>query len=234
MGERRRDPRHPVRLPIILHRGPHKQALLTEDVSVRGVFVRTDDPPPIKALVRVEMVLPTDSEPLVASGVVAHRVQQPTEAAHRSPGAGIHFYDLPADQLARWRGFVDWAAERAARIARPLRVSAPMAPEPVRRSEPRRAIQLRVRVRTEAELHTLYTRDLSRGGMFLATELPLAVGDRLRVELVHPTTNESFPLRCRVRHRLSRHGQAGVGVQFEQVGPAAAAALEAFVRTEED
>jgi uncharacterized protein (TIGR02266 family) len=78
------------------------------NISAGGVFVHTQDPPPLKAVVRVEMQLPGAEESVPAKGIVVHRVSR-EEAAQRGtlPGMGVQFVE--ADD--RFRGSIDAAIE---------------------------------------------------------------------------------------------------------------------------
>lgn len=73
------------------------------NISAGGVFVHTEDPPPLKTVVRVEMMLPgSEGDPVPARAVVVHRVTV-EEAAQRKaiPGMGVQFVD--ADDEFRHR-----------------------------------------------------------------------------------------------------------------------------------
>jgi len=58
------------------------------------VFVHTENPPPLKTVVQVEMELPGGGSAVPARGLVVHRVT-PTDAKQRGtvPGIGIQFMD---------------------------------------------------------------------------------------------------------------------------------------------
>src|SRR6266446_3682567 len=87
------------------------------NISAGGVFVHTEQPPPLKTVVQVEMELPGSREPVPARGLVVHRVtKQDAEQMGTLPGVGVQFMD--ADDAFRQR--IDAAishileAERAA------------------------------------------------------------------------------------------------------------------------
>lgn len=62
------------------------------NISAGGLFVQTDNPPPLKTVVRVEMELPGGGPPVPARGLVVHRVTK-EEARKRgtTPGVGLQF-----------------------------------------------------------------------------------------------------------------------------------------------
>jgi uncharacterized protein (TIGR02266 family) len=64
------------------------------NISAGGVFVHTEQPPPLKSVVQVEMELPGGADPVPARGLVVHRVTR-EEADQRGtlPGVGVQFMD---------------------------------------------------------------------------------------------------------------------------------------------
>jgi uncharacterized protein (TIGR02266 family) len=88
-------------------------ALYATDVSQGGMFVVTDDPPPVLSEVEIRMVLPEGHEMPLRARVV--HVIEPAQAAHarREPGVGIELIGLDAAkraqivqlvEFARWQG----------------------------------------------------------------------------------------------------------------------------------
>lgn len=82
------------------------------NISAGGVFVRTDQPPELEAVVEVSLELPGEGPPARAKAVVVHRVT-PEEARARNliAGAGVQFID--ADDAFRER--IDQALEHILR-----------------------------------------------------------------------------------------------------------------------
>jgi uncharacterized protein (TIGR02266 family) len=64
------------------------------NISAGGVFVHTENPPPLKTIVQVEMELPGSSTAVPARGIVVHRVTK-EDAKQRGtlPGVGVQFMD---------------------------------------------------------------------------------------------------------------------------------------------
>lgn len=88
-------------------------ALYATDVSQGGMFIVTDDPPPVLSEVEIRMVLPEGHEMPLRARVV--HVIEPAQAAHarREPGVGIELIGLDAAkraqivqlvEFARWQG----------------------------------------------------------------------------------------------------------------------------------
>jgi uncharacterized protein (TIGR02266 family) len=72
------------------------------NISAGGVFVHTEQPPPLKTVVQVEMELPGNRDPVPARGLVVHRVtKQDAEQKGTLPGVGVQFMD--ADDAFRQR-----------------------------------------------------------------------------------------------------------------------------------
>src|SRR5712671_2500462 len=64
------------------------------NISAGGVFVHTENPPELHAVVAVTMELPDGGKPVEAKGVVVHRVSaQDAKARNTPPGAGVQFVD---------------------------------------------------------------------------------------------------------------------------------------------
>ena len=64
------------------------------NISAGGVFVHTENPPPLKTVVQVEMELPGGGIAVPARALVVHRVTK-QEAQQRGtvPGVGVQFMD---------------------------------------------------------------------------------------------------------------------------------------------
>ena len=78
------------------------------NISAGGVFVHTEQPPPLKTVVQVEMELPGGGGPVPARGIVVHRVtRQDADQKGTLPGVGVQFMD--ADDAFRQR--IDAAIE---------------------------------------------------------------------------------------------------------------------------
>ncbi len=258
--ERRRDRRHPHRMPIILTRGGQDQVAQTEDVSFAGVFIRMDTPLPARQLVRLRLTLP-DGEELSAMGMVARHIPAREGLA---PGVGIQFYSLSASDRRRWNEFIrlvsadrpvpatipsanhppvairpaavppvappappaaDWEVEESVEVE----IEAP--PEPIRRSFPRYAASLQVRLHSVDDLRLLYTRNVSKGGLYFDTSQDFAEGTALKVTVIHPRTHEQFPLEAVVRWR-NTSADPGLGLEFVQLSEARREEFFEFVSSE--
>lgn len=111
-SDRRRDVRARVSLPTqILRRGGCENVEML-DASYRGLFVRTDHPPPERQLLKLVVTLPTRE--LEVHAVVVRIVM---DALGRA-GVGLRFFALNGQDRADWEGFIAAAVNpRAVRAA---------------------------------------------------------------------------------------------------------------------
>lgn len=103
--ELRREPRLVYRLPVTLLRGREEIPLRTEDVSYHGIFLETDQLPPLRQLLRLRLLLPPYNRELVAHGMVVHLVL-PDNAEGKPPGVGVQLYALDRAARTVWDNFV--------------------------------------------------------------------------------------------------------------------------------
>lgn len=210
----RRDVRYRVRVPVVLAIGRRSLSSVTQDVSLRGMFVHTDSPPALRQLVRVDVMLPGDAKLSLNAMIV---FVLPAHNEHRRPpGVGLQLYGVGREAESVWQAFIrDVAAQHPEADRHDVELQKPAAPDPVRRRHPRLGVRMRVLPRNVDALIEMWTRDVSRGGMFIETEHELSVGDALELDVVHPQSGDTFTLPCVVR-RVAR-GSAGRGVGVEIV-----------------
>ncbi|MEW5851688.1 MAG: PilZ domain-containing protein [Myxococcota bacterium] len=234
-GEARRDVRYRIRLAVTLSANGTQVSSLTEDISLRGMFVRTDNPPDLRHLVRLRVTIPTEPEPLDMLGVVAHVVG--VGHPQRVPGAGIQFYGLSQHAQQRWERFIHHIRRSRPESTHQSILMAPVdAADPVRRAYPRFAAELVVRLADDGELRECMTQNVSVGGMFLTTPVDVPEGTELLIHLVHPRTGAWLPMNVVVRRRVREGGRSGLGVEITEPAPEFQALLEEFyaVGTAED
>lgn len=82
------------------------------DASYRGLFVRMDEPPPERQLVKLMIELPGDRE-LEVHAVVVRLV---LDAVGRT-GVGLRFFALNGQDRADWESFITSLIHRRARAA---------------------------------------------------------------------------------------------------------------------
>jgi len=91
---RRAFPRYNVRFAVRFATVQDFVLEYAANISAGGVFVHTENPPPLKTVVQVEMELPGGGGAVPARGLVVHRVTK-QEAQQRGtvPGVGVQFMD---------------------------------------------------------------------------------------------------------------------------------------------
>ncbi len=200
----RREERYPIRIPVVLRIGRVTHNYLSGDVSYRGIFVCTDVPPVLRQLITIEAVLPPNNTEFSSHGMSVYTLH-PDNAGKRSPGVGVQFYAQSQNDRRIWERFVDHA-----------RHNPPAMPQdtidPIKRKHPRVDARFEVRPHDLNELETLFTRDISKGGMFLETDMRIAVGLKLAITIYHPVTRRAFTIDSVVKRcSATPHG---VGLEF--------------------
>jgi hypothetical protein len=219
MADLRRDRRYKVQLPASLQRGKVSIPIETEDVSKRGLYVRTDRPPALRSLVDLRIVLPPDAKELRLHAMVVH-VQKAGKAGQ--PGAGLELYGLKGTERDVWEAFIQHLKANLP----PPSADATTRPRP----SPRYAAELDVRVKTADDLVDLVTQDAARTGIVVRTNANVQTGAMVRLYLVHPDGHATFPVDAIVRRRIPPPGTPALGVEFASFDDARRAELLEFVK----
>lgn len=223
----RRFQRYPITTPVKLHFGRKVIDVVTEDVSRSGMRLCTDAPPPEKVVVRVSVPLPPDGVPITLVGITAH-VSPP--GGNKVPGLGVLFYGNAKETLEKWGRYIDRLRLSQGTPPGSIPMAAPYQ-EPIRRRFERVEAVMQVRCRSLQDLEVVASRDVSRGGMFLITENPCAIGQDLGLEVVHPDTGALFPLAAVVRRVVKEGGVIGMGVEFLHLSESHRSEFWEFVRS---
>lgn len=216
MADKRRDKRRRVRIRAELSIGGRTLQLQTGNVAERGVFLRTDETVPLRSLVPLKLTLPPDEDEFTVHGMVVHTVG-PDDPEDRAPGAAFQFYGMDNAAALRWRRFLKWIDTMhptSEAPDKPITLAPSGTPDRVKRRHHRKQMEVQVRFKTVDQLFTLYSQDISTGGMLLKTDLDMPIGARLKFQIVHPETGESFAIDCIVRRKVRRPHVCGLGVEF--------------------
>ena len=234
--------------------------LMTSNVSLHGVHVITDHPSPDRQLVQLTFNLGGFGEVQVM-GMVAWTRKPGLMRETDLPGMGVEFFAMPKGDKERWTQFVHAlkdageakAAEEgesadedmsagagakpppipAAALKPPPIPDAALKPLPVRRQHPRFISCFMLQIKTRELLREMYTRDISVGGMFVATPTPDRVNKSVQLVLVHPATKDKFQLAGQVV-RVQSDGQPkerGVALKLAPLPTEREAALLAFIES---
>ena len=105
---RRAFPRYPAKFAVRFATVQDFVLEYAANISAGGVFVHTEDPPPLKTVVRIEMELPGGGAPVPARGVIVHRVTpQEAQARRTMPGMGVQFVDADDEFRDRINAAID-------------------------------------------------------------------------------------------------------------------------------
>jgi hypothetical protein len=220
VDEKRRDIRYPARIVANMVRRNESLELLTNDVSYRGAFLRTDAPPALRQLLRVTFVLPNGALKVSAHGMIVRVVTRAEGGdASRVPGVGLQFWG-PIDQAKAWDQFI-YDLKMREKAGMP----SARATDKVRRSSERFKMALDVALGGE----TMTTRDVSETGMAVRTNSTLPVGARTTLQIRRH--HESIVVDVVVRRRIHDASFTGLGLEYVDVPPAARHSIVELVRS---
>ncbi|HWV38027.1 MAG TPA: TIGR02266 family protein [Vulgatibacter sp.] len=188
------------------------------DLSQGTLFVPwEEEKPAVGSNVRLDLFVPGDPSPVKALAKVIHHGDV------AGPGFGTR---VALSEVAR---------ERLELTSRRLQASASSREI---RNEPRVPARLEVAFSTGSEVGRAWTQDISRGGVFVATENPPALGTAVELTLALPG-GDAVKLPAEVvrligpEESAAKGFQQGCGLTFHDVSPEVRRRLEAFVEAVE-
>lgn len=104
------------------------------------------------------------------------------------------------------------------------------------RALPRIDLEVKVNAASDSGTYTGATINISAGGVFVATEEPISVGDQLKLELTLPDSKEAISLDSKVRwvrrRRVAgrRDRPAGMGLQFVNLTTETSSVIGSFLQ----
>lgn len=209
--ENRREARFPARIVARVVRRGENVELMTNDISFRGAFLRTDAPPGLRQLVKVAFDMP-GGETVSAHAMVVHVV--PPGGGEAVPGIGVQFWG-PVAEAKAWEKFV-----YELKVRERAGIATSRATDKVRRSSERFKLQLEVII----DGRRLSTRDVSETGMAIRSDSAMPVGTRAHLQ-VHSNGHPSLAFDVIVRRRIEEPGFTGLGVEFVDMKPETKTAL---------
>ena len=87
--------------------------------------------------------------------------------------------------------------------------------EHFRRIDPRYERQLDVEVVADGKKHTSRTVNISLGGLFMDSVVPLEIGATVQLRFQLPTQPEAVEVAGDVRWIIKRDGKQGIGIRFQ-------------------
>jgi len=216
-SDKRREARFPARIVARVQRRGDNVELLTNDVSFRGAFIRTDAPPALRQLVRVAFTLPGGAQ-VSAHAMVVH-VVPPNDPHEHVPGIGVQFWG-PIQEAKAWEQFVYDLKMKEKKGG--LSASAT---DKVRRSSERFKLSLDVVLDGKATK----TRDLSESGVAIQSDSPMPVGLRAHMTITAPGYDK-VGVDVIVRRRIDEPGFKGLGVEFAEMTAQVKTALMSLLK----
>ncbi len=204
--EKRRFPRIDTRLGLAIEHEGELLQVVTQDLSMGGMFIVSDRPVAVGDEVEFELRLPGDMPKVRGKAEVVRTIDNARPG--QSEGFGVQFVDL---NLNLQQYICD-------------RVSGKVQPSG---DEPRKQARLKRRIKTRFFAVNSYSspdaRDLSTGGVFVQTPEPAPpTGSPIEVTMVHPLTLQTINLKGNVVRAVPAESEAkptgpapGVGIEFD-------------------
>jgi len=97
-----------------------------------------------------------------------------------------------------------------------------------RRPATRHRVEAELTLESDSNVFTGLVRDVSRGGVFVATYQPLPVGTAVLLDLILPDDRIEIRGEVRWRRELCEEAPPGMGIEFEELEASAQSSIEAF------
>lgn len=215
MINRRRSDRYAVSVPVSIKTGRGAESTLTANISAHGVAVFTDRGFSPRQYCELELKLPPDGQGVSVTAVVARvtdRLEDRAGLLH--PGVAFDFYLFDARSRSAWRAFLDRLRAGAAEVG-PGPTTSPETPAtgPSASELEDSLSTFIIKPRDVGRLWAFYRNELGVGRARIEAPVLKEVGTPVEVLVVHPATQEEWPLLGEVLH-ASEHGR-GRGPMLE-------------------
>ena len=198
-------PSYRVGLSTVLRFGGRDKPRTATAASQGGIFVESPDSLPLGELI-LAMISLGGGLGTIRALMTVERVILPAEAVFCGglPGMGLRFF-LTDDQLRRrWTEYVERLEQASTpRLVDPRAIEHRRGPLKLpgtpRRAAERKQARFRVRMADEGALQSFYTRNVSKGGMFIATTALQERGSSIEMDVLHPISGNVFRLVGEVR-----------------------------------
>lgn len=211
MSHHRRSQRHPCRLRVRLVDGAYSRPAVTNDVSLQGLFVRTDESWVSNALMRLHVTDPDDPRPLALLGIVTRSIG--VDDGLLGPGVGVSLFGNGDAVLERWAALVRRAA--AATVGWTSSLDAENVVAPVRRRHTRRPCDLAVQFTHDGVVQSARVRNASEGGLFVCVSELIEPGGPISLEFEHAAMPVALLGQVTRRHDSLDPLEKGLGVQVD-------------------
>ena len=106
ISNRRRYLRVPLRVKVTNRLTDFFEFHSSTNISVGGMFLRSESPYAVDARLKLEFTLPGDKQPIYAEGTVV-RVVHPGNEENIDPGMGVKFTQIDQDHIKSIERFVE-------------------------------------------------------------------------------------------------------------------------------
>ncbi len=236
--ERRVSTRVHIEIPVNVTDGATTKTLRAVDISTRGMFIKTDAPPPLRRIIRLNIPTGERSPDLQVLAMVVHRLlPEQAKAAGTAPGMGVQLYGLgnvARDQWQKWFQTLATThalpdpAERKGPPPLVLPGKVPVPTDAVNRNHVRYAIAMDVQFIGD-NVEKGRTIDVSLGGAFVSGIKLAKVGQEVSLVFIHPISGEGFDLSAKIVRVDSTSLAGGAGVLFTALTPQRRQAWQDFL-----
>ena len=221
---KRKEPRFPLRVPISISIGQKVLEGETRDISYSGIYIATTTLPPLSHFIRMKVDFPEDLGSIELSGMVSRRTESPSES-NQDMGIAVQLYGNGDDVLKSWNKIV--AAIATGKYGPNINNGdVSFHPEPTNH-EDNLIATIPMENLSPEDLLKLFAIDIPNGRLFVATDKNLALGNRVRVDIIGNSQDEEefFSITGKVVAQQRKPGQFGVELSLT---PLEGGALEEF------
>ena len=198
----------------------------TQNISKGGLFIKTLKPCGLEEIVEVVLLLPGSGQEVSCLGEVAHVITA-AEANDENPaGMGLRLREMSEKDRQTIEQFIE----------QEIRTSGDLGLEG-RRRHPRFEARVRVRFGSQEALLEEWIHNISHGGIFIQTDKPKSLHDRMLIVLTHPDSREEMIVHGEVVRLVgSAEAEAtgqkvGMGILFLEMDDYARNQLENFINS---
>lgn len=216
---RREHPRVPARLIVRFSSAKSFVEQYTSNISKGGLFLHMREPYPENTELDLAVVLPCNKRQINVRGRVVHT--QLPQNGHNG-GMGIQFLDMVPEAREAFEQCVNGYLDEQVDIGM----------DEERRRHERHQVKLTVKFTSPKAFLQQYTRDLSKGGLFIQTDKPLPQGTEVALKLHLPLTKRELDVPGRVAHirPVGSNGEpAGIGIEFTDLTDETRGVIDAYV-----
>ncbi len=220
--ERRQQARIDTKLNVEIEHGGRMLKLQTQDLSVGGMFIATNEKFRKGDQHRFELKIPGGFPAIKGVAEVVHASARPSKTA--KGGIGVRFVELKPSDKNVIESFI---------TRRVLGETKPTKEDPRQYARLKRRFMLRMQ--SEGEVGSLDAQDISGGGAFLQSRDPPKLGSKVEISFVHPTSKRTISVTGDVVRVVNPDGDdpfavPGVALEFQSLSSEDERALRQFLK----